>query len=423
MAERSTGEGSADNDLPKPPRRIPAWATADEQVTKGARTSIEPRAVAGHPPSSPSGAQRGRRPLPGPGPLAIIPLVIIVLVVGVGAGWLLGSKDDETPVDQPLDTTAVLKASGPSVVRVLASTCAGSGEATGVLFDNGRVLTAASAIRQPVSVAVVTADGRIRRATVNGTSTDGVAVLNLPGRLDTSTAVVAPSVDAGAPRAIIGYDQAGKQSIQDAGTTRQPRALAEFLDPASLGAPVLDRNGQVTGLVTGNTVAAGKVIGLDDLRRYAGSAPGVAAEPTGTCSARGPRSAVQPSLSVPVTALATEIQRLFASYLKALNQHDFLAMQDTYSRELAADSTKEAFDKSHGTSYAFGPVISEIGGTGETRATARMTFAVLFSSQSAGAKGATCARLDLRYKLVREQGRLRIDVATNVSSNQSCDSD
>ena len=403
-------------DLPKPPRRIPSWAVVDDEVTAGSRTAIQPRAAA--PVTAPS------RPPRGPGPLAIIPLVIIVLVVGVGAGWVLQSKASKDDSAQTLDTTAVLKASGPSVVRVLASTCAGSGEATGVLFDNGRVLTAASAIRQPVSVAVVIADGRIRRATVAGTSTDGVAVLNLPGRLDTSTAVVASSApEAGAPSAIIGYDQAGKQSIQEAGTAREPRALAEFLDPASLGAPVLDRNGQVTGLVTGNTVASGKVIGLDDVRRYAGSTPGVAPEPLGKCAARGPRTAVQPALAVAASPLASEMQRLFGSYFKALNQHDFLAMQDTYSREFAADSTKEAFDKQHGTSYAFGPVISEIGGTGEPRATARMTFAVLFSAGSTGAKGATCVRLDLRYKLVREQGRLRIDAATNVSSNQSCDSD
>jgi hypothetical protein len=405
-------------ELPKPPRRIPSWATADDEVTAGRRTVIQPRTA----PVQPA----GRKPPRGPGILAIIPLVIIVLVVGVAAGWVLQSKasKDDTAQTLPLDTVGVLKASGPSVVRVLASTCAGSGEATGVLFDNGRVLTAASAIRQPVSVAVVTADGRIRRAVVVGTSTDGVAVLNLPGRLDTSTAVVASSApEAGAQRAIIGYDQAGKQSIQEAGTTGEPRALAEFLDPASLGGPVVDRNGQVTGLVTGNTVASGKVIGLDEVRRYAGSAPGVSAEPAGTCSARGPRIAVQPALAVAGSPLASEIQLLFGSYFKALNQHDFLAMQDTYSREFAADSTKEAFDKSHGTSYAFGPVISEIGGTGETNATARMTFAVLFSAQSSGAKGMTCVRLDLRYKLVREQGRLRIDAATNVSSNQSCDSD
>jgi hypothetical protein len=402
-------------ELPKPPRRIPSWATVDDEVTAGRRTVIQPRIAQ---PPAPAG-----KPPRGPGPLAIIPLVVIVLVVGVGAGWLLHSKDD-TPANQPLDTIGVLRASGPSVVRILATTCAGSGEGTGVLFDNGRVLTAASAIRQPVAVALVTSDGRIRRATVVGTSPDGVAVLHVPGRLDASTAMLASaSPDAGAEQAVVGYDQAGKQTIQKAGTTGNRRPLAEFLDPTSLGGPVVNGNGQVTGLVTGNTVATGKVIGLEDVRRYAGSSPGVTPEPTGTCSARGPLTVVRPVLTVPATALATEIQQLFTSYLKALNQHDFLAMQDTYSRDLASNSPKEAFDKAHGTSYAFGPVISEVGGSGRTTATARMTFAVLFSPQSTGAKGKACARLDLRYRLVREQGRLRIDSAVNVTSNQSCDSD
>ena len=42
------------------------------------------------------------------------------------------------------------------MVRVLATTCAGTGEATGVLIDDGRILTAASAIKQPLSIAIVT---------------------------------------------------------------------------------------------------------------------------------------------------------------------------------------------------------------------------------------------------------------------------
>jgi hypothetical protein len=231
------------------------------------------------------------------------------------------------------------------------------------------------------------------------------------------------SPDARAERAIIAYDQAGKQSIQQAGTAREPRALAEFLDPAGLGAPVLNRNGQITGLVTGNTIASGKLIGLTEITRYAGSAPGVTAEPTGSCLARGPRIAVQPSLSVPTSPLVTEIQRLLASYLKALNQHDFLAMQDTYSKGFASASKESDFIRQHGTSYAFGAVITEVVGSGEENATARMTFTVLYSPKSTGAKGSTCSRLDLRYRLIREQGRLRIDSATSVASNQSCDTD
>ncbi|TDU82399.1 trypsin-like peptidase [Kribbella voronezhensis] len=403
-------------ELPKPPRRIPSWATVDDEVTAGSRTTIQPR---------PAPVQSGPPPRPprALGILTTIPLVVLIVSVGVGAGWVL-REQSQGAAQSSLDTGTVLKASGPSVVRVLASTCAGTGEATGVLFDDGKVLTAASAIRQPVSVAVVTADGRIRRAPVVGTSDDGVAVLQLAGRLDGSTATIASaSPDDKARRAIIGFDQSGEQSIQQAGTTAEPRPLPEFLDPASLGAPVLNRTGQVVGLVTGNTVASSKIIGLDEVRRYAGAAPDVAAEPAGTCLARGPRTAVQPELGVAASPLAAEVQRLFTSYFKALNQHDFLAMRDTYSKELASSSTQDEFTRTHGTSYAFEPVITEVGGTGEETATARLTFTVLFSPKSAGAKGTTCSRLDLRYKLVREQGRLRIDAATSVASNHSCDTD
>ncbi|QNE17662.1 trypsin-like peptidase domain-containing protein [Kribbella qitaiheensis] len=403
-------------ELPKPPRRIPSWAVVDDEVTAGSRTTIQPRTA----PVQPS---RQAKPPRGPGVLAIIPLVVIVLAVGLGAGWVLRSQGQSSG-DLSLDTGTVLRATGPSVVRVLASTCAGTGEATGVLFDDGRVLTAASAIRQPVSIAAMTVDGRIRRATVVGTSADGVAVLQMQGSFDISTATLASEApDAKAERAIIAYDQTGKQSIQRAGTTQEPRALPEFLDPASVGAPVLNRNGHVTGLVTGNTVASGKIIGLDEVRRYAGLEPAVTAEPTGNCLAHGPRTAVQPSLDVAASPLATEIQRLFAAYFRALNQHDFLAMRDTYSHELALTSTDADFVRAHGTSYAFRPVITEVVGTGEKNATARVTFTVLFSPKSTGAKGTTCSRLDLRYRLVREQGRLGIDSATSVASNQSCDTD
>jgi hypothetical protein len=350
-------------------------------------------------------------------------LVVLIIAAGVGIGWVLRDQSQGT-ARSSVDTGTVLKASGPTVVRVLASTCAGTGEATGVLFEDGRVLTAASAIRQPVSVAVVTADGRIRRAPVLGTSDDGVAVLQLASRLDGSTATIASaSPDAKAGRAIIGFDQSGKQFAQQAGTAREPRALPEFLDPAALGAPVVDRNGQVIGLVTGNTVASSKIIGLDEVRRYAGAAPGVAAEPAGSCLARGPRTPVQPELTVAASPPAAEVQRLFTSYFKALNQHDFLAMRDTYSNEFASSSTQTDFLRTHGTSYAFEPVITEVGDTGDKAATARLTFTVLFSAKSAGANGSTCSRLDLRYKLVREQGRLRIDSATSVASNHSCDTD
>jgi hypothetical protein len=340
-----------------------------------------------------------------------------VLVVGAGAGWLIRAES------LSLDTEKVLRASGPTVVRVLATTCNGTGQASGLLLAGGRVLTTASAVRQPVSLGVLTADGRVRRANVLGTNASGIAVLQLLSRLDNATATFAPKLpDAKADRAIIGYAQAGDQSIQQAGTAKQPRALRDILDPGSLGAPMFDRSGQVIGLVAGETVALSNVIGLDDLRQYAGPGAPISPEPFGTCPARGPQAPVKPDLSVANTPLAGEVQQLLGSYLDALNRHDFLAMHATYSERLAATDTEQDFAQKHGTSYAFGANITDVAAAG-TGASARMTFTVLYSAKNAGSKGQNCARLDLRYRLVREQDKLRIDQAASMASDQSCDTD
>jgi hypothetical protein len=52
-----------------------------------------------------------------------------------------------------------------------------------------------------------------------------------------------------------------------------------------------------------------------------------------------------------------------------------------------------------------------------------MTFAVLFSPTSEGSSGQTCNRLDLRYRVVRERGQLKIDSATTQVEAQSCDTE
>src|SRR5882757_5603681 len=231
-------------ELPRPPRRIPSWASADE--TSGPRTTIQPRANPSTGPTAPNGPPYGPNGSPVPTRLRfrfLIPLVVFVLVVGAGAGWLVREQS------LSLDTDEILQTSGRTVVRVLATTCGGSGQAAGVLLGNGIVLTAASAIRQPVSVGFLTSDGRVRRANVLGVNTDGIAVLRMIGRLDNPTATLAPKLpDQQADRAIIGYDAGGDQFAQQAGTTEKPRKLTEILGGGSLGAPMFDPRGRMIGL-------------------------------------------------------------------------------------------------------------------------------------------------------------------------------
>jgi hypothetical protein len=394
-------------ELPKPPRRIPSWA-----VETASRTSIEaPTPPARPTPPAPPAPPRWRLRF-------VVPLIVFALVIGAAAGWLIRAES------RTLDSTKILHSAGPSVVRVLATTCNGTGQATGVRLGDALVLTAASAVRGPVSVALETADGRVRRATVLGTSTDGVAVLRLIGQLAGQPAdLAAKEPDPKADRAILGYSPEGDELIRSAGTTAAPKKLRDIIGETSLGAPVFDNNGQVTGLVTGDTVSTGKVLALPDLRQYAGNQPPIAPEPPGVCQAKGPQNPLVPTLAVANTPLAGEVLQTLSAYLNALNKHDFVAMQATYSKELAATVDLAADTARHKTSYAFGATITQVTPSGNAGAFGRMSFTVLFSADGVVSKGQTCSRLDIRYFLVRQEGRMRIRTTEAMPGNQSCDTD
>ena len=230
-------------ELPRPPRRVPPAAQQ--------QTVLEPARVAsgrgsggssggsgsGSGPGGSGGTTQYEPPLPPRFRFRfLVPLIVFVLVLGLGAGWLV--REDSLG----LDIAKVEAIAKPSVVRVLATTCAGTGEATGVLLANGLILTAASAIRQPMSIAIMTDGGRIRPANPLGSSSDGVALLKVVGRLDEPTAELAPKEPADrAERATLGYKADGKQALQEMGTAKDPRPLSEVLTAPSWDRPCSTR--------------------------------------------------------------------------------------------------------------------------------------------------------------------------------------
>ncbi|WP_328326549.1 serine protease [Kribbella sp. NBC_00382] len=395
---------SGRRELPKPPRRVPSGVLTP-------LTSIEappPRrpAVTTQPPLPP----RFR-------PRFVVPLVVFVLVLGAGAGWLI-RQDSLT-----LNAAGVLETAGPSVVKILATTCEGTGIATGVLLDDGLVLTAASAIKKPMAVALVTSTGDVRRANVLGSSADGVAVLRMIGQLPNPAAELASKEPpASADRAVVGFIANGSQTIQPLGTAKSPTPLASVLNATKLGGPALDGSGRVIGLITGDTVQTATIVPAAKLRQYAGTGqPGITPEPGGTCvRSRGPQAAIVPELTVANTPLAGEVQTLIGAFMTTTNRHDFVGLRALYSTRLAKNLTEEEDRQHHQTSYLFGPRIIEVTQVGET-VNARVTYSVLFSPNSAGALGQTCNRLDNRYQLVREKGRLLVDRAVAVRDPQPCD--
>ncbi|GAA3134485.1 hypothetical protein JOF29_002216 [Kribbella aluminosa] len=390
----------ANDAVPRPPRRVPADA--------GSLTQLEA-------PSTP----RGPEPPPR-GPwifgrfLAGLVVLLVIVAGGAGTGWYLRQRSVR------IDTLAVLKSAGPAVVRVLATTCAGTGEASGVLIDKGRVLTAASAVDQAMSIVVVAPDGRIRRANLLGTSADGVAVLQSIGFDDAPLQLPAVGPERKAERALIGYTAAGKQVVNPIGSEADPAALSEFMNPAKLGGAVVDRSGELVGVVTGATVQAATVVPLTKLREYVAPAPsGITVAAAGTCpDSHGPQGAIAPALQVAGTPLGLEVQGLLGNYLTLQNRHLFDQVQALYSPQLAKSLTPARDRQSRGTAYFFNPRITALAPDGSY---ARMSYDVLFSPTATGASGGTCNRLDNRFELIRSGGKLLINQAVKASEPVACE--
>ncbi|MGW6197719.1 S1 family peptidase [Kribbella sp. NPDC055110] len=388
--------------IPRPPRRVPAGA--------GTLTQLE----------SPSRPSHPSEPQPR-GPwifgrfLAGLLVLIVIVAGGAGAGWFIRQETLQ------LNTDEVLKSVGPAVVRVLATTCAGTGEASGVLIDNGRILTATSAVEEPRSIVVVTPDGRIRRANLLGTSADGVAVLQSIGFEGAPLQLPTVNPEPKAERALVGYTSAGKQVINAIGSAADPKALGEVMNAAKLGGPVVDKTGDLIGLVVGDTVQASTIVGLDKLQGYVAPSPtGLTVAAGGTCPvSRGPQAGITPVLQVANTPLALEVQRLFTKYMTLQNRKDFPGVQPLYSARLATSLDVKRDSNSHATSYIFNPRLTDLAPDGSY---ARLAYNVLFAPTAKGAAFKNCNRVDIRFDLVRSDGQLVIDRATNATDPVSCDS-
>ncbi|MEU4608739.1 serine protease [Kribbella sp. NPDC023972] len=392
--------------LPRPPRRVPASAPTLTQLQVSTPRAPQP------PP---------RRPWKFGRFLAGFVVFLLILAAGASAGWYVRAQSLRIETEQVLDAVK------PGVVRVLATTCEGTGEATGVLIGDGLILTADSAIKQPLSIAIVTEDGRVRRANPLGSSADGVAVLRMIGRLEHEPVPLATvNPDPKAELALLGYTAAGDLTARSVGTTEQPQALSTVMNTAKLGGPIIGKSGEVVGLVAGDTLATSSIVPLEKLRQYVvPKSTSITPEAGGTCErSRGPQSGMLPDLLVASTPLAVESQKLLGNYLTLLNRHDFAGLrQQVYSKRLIGAYPEERDRNKHQTSYFFEAKITEVTRDGVDGANVRMTFVVLFSPNAAGAKGETCNRLDVRYLLVRNGGQLRLDQGNSVTDAQSCDTD
>ena len=308
-------------ELPRPPRRIPTGTEAHTQLETSTPSDPQP------PPRPPWIFGRI---------LAGFIVLLIIVAGGVAAGWWIRSQSARvaTPEvvgrDRPEITDVVgrhvLKTAGPAVVRVLGTTCAGTGEGSGALIDGETILTAASAIRQPLSIVIVTPDYRIRRANLLGTSADGVAVLRMVGRLG-NTLPLARDRPRSESRSRAGrlHGVRREETMQSIGSIAKPVVLSTVMNTAELGGPVLDKSGQVIGVVVGDNVRTSRIVGVEKLRGYVATQLDRDHRRTrGSCRrSRGPQSRGRAGAAGREHAVGGEAQRLLAGYFTLQNRHDF----------------------------------------------------------------------------------------------------
>ena len=235
------------------------------------------------------------------------------------------------------------------------------------------------------------------------------------GPLDpTPVPLAAGDPDPKAERALIGYTAAGHQTIQPIGSTAEPQALSTVMNTAKLGGPVVDKAGQLVGLVVGDTVqdqhdrAAREAARVRRTERRRPHGRNRAAPVT---RSRGPQNAIVPELLVAAHRWRSRCRSLLGNYLTLENQHDFDgSCSSCYSKRLAERLSNETQDRrSHQTTYFFERQDDRGDSDADRRVRPDDVHRAVLAELPPAPKGQTCNRLDVRYRLVREGGQLVID--------------
>ncbi len=401
------GDGGV-REYPRPPRRVPPGAESGTALPS--RTTIEAR------PGKPG---RTRPPARPPRAWYLLPLLIAVLVAGAGIGWLVRERADR------FDLGDILDEAGPAVVRVRATSCSGSGLATGLLIDDSRVLTVGSALSGPVSVAIETADGRVRPARVDGIDAAGVAKLEVLG--DTLGIDPVPLADTtpvnGLDVPVLGYID-GRQDIDLSAITPGGGAdltgITGRLPADAAGSAVLDRQGRAIGLLTQPSATGTRAVGLDVLRAFKDGSRKVdfASRPADCTEAKGAQAPVVPELDGPNGELADQAQRLLGEYLTALNRHDAEAVHDVFTGDLEENPSQSVSNlrKRNRMQSTFGAVIRNVQEE-ENGARVQMTHTSL-KQPTSETGNLLCLQYDIAYDLDRVDGELRINAVAPARPNE-----
>ncbi|MGD7789107.1 trypsin-like peptidase domain-containing protein [Propionibacteriaceae bacterium Y1700] len=299
---------------------------------------------------------------------------------------------------------AVLATISTGMVRVMATGCrAGDGTGTGFLINDHQVISTWSAIAEPASVVVQTADGTPVTGTLSRISEDNSLVL-----IDLDRSISGHQFELGEP---YGDDitqaqvvMLGMRDDQPATPTIPVRTDGPVLeiggesvdevrwldiasDQVAQGAPVVDAEGAVAGVVVTLPGYADTYVVLPDAVQKLINGEGKKPAPTDCPQLLGPIGEVQASGDENATLM---------TYFEGINAGDYAKAYETFTdkQKKAVKSVDEAAD-GWASTYDFNVRFHSDDGS-----TVHVSFDSMFKAGTGPEPDMTCARWDLDYQLV-----------------------
>ena len=326
------------------------------------------------------------------------------------------------PPNGPPDFSRAVRAIRPSLVRVVASTCQGTGVGTGFWIDDRTVMTSYQSVAQSVALAVVDQSGKLMVATIEGADpATGVALLGVQGLA--SGPVVSLGADTLSKGSWVAWVGLPSRSARVSSGTAQVTAtdigfthrklridrLARIPGRVNLGlggAPVLGPNGSVAGAIF---AVSGRdqrlIVPVDQLQAGVERARHSGSPAAGRCNRpTGPHSQTKIDGDAPDAML-----RGLRAYFEGINRADYAAAYDAMGwRYHQHEDSLDKIAPGWVSSYDFNIEVRSTKVTNSVHS-AWITFDSIFAAGQGPVDSWTCARWSLDYTFVQDGDRLEIN--------------
>jgi serine protease Do len=324
---------------------------------------------------------------------------------------------------------ALYRTDSSGVLKIVASTCGGTGVGTGFLLASGMVATVAHVVTGAVSVAV-TGNGQTSAATVVGYDSGKDLALLRPSRAVSGYGFKwssqQPSV--GDQVAAIGYPLDQPETLTTgtvSGLNRKVPVEGTLMtgliqtdtpiNPGNSGGPLVATDGTVAGLIDAtNQQASGIGYAVDAQAaqsEFSSWQVAPSPQPAGQCaSATGPSGGT--SIGGPASGSdATAIVATLRTYFRAVNSGDYVAAYAQMDANAQSQTSLQTLSSGDSTSYNFNFSLNSVTVSSSGVDVAGLDFTSV-QDAAHGPDGNTCDNWTLNYTMVNTGGTWLIDSVT-----------